>query len=185
VPFISSLSLSKVFLPVTACTQLSTISQVAATVKFGYVPVTVALVQLAIATVWSGAELVILSLFSSAQDHSATVIPVQDTTLSATYHAVGSQASYFTLSSAATAVIVTLVASLGWSSVTSTEAHIKFRLALAVNGVPSSWIICHAQVITISPDPNKLLELIVFMLLPDTSVACLASTAVFTAFCDG
>jgi hypothetical protein len=69
-------------------------------VKLGYVQVIeVILVPAVSATIWSGAELVTTSLFSLAQLHSATLIPVHAIILSATYHAVGSQASYFTFSS--------------------------------------------------------------------------------------
>jgi hypothetical protein len=79
---------------------MSVVWVAAFTVKFGYVQVTdVMFVQAVMTTVWSGAEFVTTNLFSSAQVHSATLIPVPAITLSATYQAVGSPASYFTFSS--------------------------------------------------------------------------------------
>jgi hypothetical protein len=132
---------------------ISVVCVAAFTVKLGYVQVTeVIFVPAAMLTVWSGAELVIFSLFSSQPVHSATVIPVPATNLSATYQAVGSQASYFTFSSLAEPQgIVTIVSSVQThQSVTVTQAHTKFNLPLAVNGVHSSSIVCQVQDIVIS-----------------------------------
>ena len=83
------------------------------------------------------------------------------------------------------AVIVTLVALFAESSVASTPVPTKLRLALDVSGVHSSWIICHVPATTKSHDQSNVVPFIDLMLVWFTNLSCLASTAVFTAFCDG
>jgi len=69
-------------------------------VKLGYVQVTeVIFVQAVIATVWSGAELVITNLSAFHPVHSAKVIQVQAAVFAQRYQAAASLVSYFTFSS--------------------------------------------------------------------------------------